>query len=60
MELKELQERFRKGSKKLYICRCVEIGKRGRLKICCQQWLVRKSPDKEQGQLSLPSFDPTG
>ena len=28
----------------LKICRCAGIGRRGRLKICCQQWRVGSSP----------------
>ena len=28
----------------LFLCRCAGIGRRGRLKICCQQWRVGSSP----------------
>ena len=47
---------WRKDSRKLNICRCVEIGIRDRLKICCQQWHVGSSPTTGTTKVALKTF----
>ncbi len=37
----------------ILICRCAGIGRRGRLKICCQQWRMGSSPTTGTNDVSV-------